>query len=380
MRAMHERMQTLLYVHGVCFQDTEAPVFGSVDLQGLANYFKAKYPDGQYDAKSRGKAIENELWIEAVKGIAIHEVGHSLGLLHNFASSYDSANYHPQYWQLRTHDGASTASCNGEPRTGDTFSAASDSCMGPRYLDPETDDEQGFGAESRPGIMYFGQTSVMEYPLERFGESSGLGQYDAHAMKALYGRVLETIDDEAHGGFTVKESLKFAPRLETQLTEQDRVVRKTRAVRGAGVAKPTHYTELARLMKVFDPRALPRRDRRGEGAGGLASRPRQGLRAAVQGPRRVARLRARAHGSAVADLPRALDAHQGRDRRPARGRCAGCTATEPSAPTSTPLRRTPGRTRTRSRKRRSSASRATTRGPTSGARTASTTTSRSRSA
>lgn len=252
LRMMSHDIDALLEMRGVCFHDTQAPVFGSVDLQGLARYFKEKYPDGQYDAKSRGEAIYDDLVVEAFKGIAIHEVGHSLGLLHNFTSSWDAQNYHPAYWQLRTHDGASTASCHGTPRSGDVESEANDDCMGPRYLDPATKDEQGLGDESRPGIDYFGQTSVMEYSLERFGETVGLGQYDAHAMKALYGRVLETMDDEEHGGLDRKTQETFAPRLESQLIEQDRVVRSTAPFSGQRFAKPTHYTEVARLMKTFD--------------------------------------------------------------------------------------------------------------------------------
>lgn len=253
LRDVRHDLSALLETHGMCFHEGEAPVFGSIDLQGLARYFKAKYPDGAYDAKSRGEAIYRDLVVEAFKGIAIHEVGHSLGLLHNFASSWDAPNFHPQYWQLRTHEGASEASCDGAPRSGDTRSAGADHCMGPRYLDPSTDDEQGLADESRPGIDYFGQTSVMEYSLERFGETVGLGQYDAQAMKALYGRVLETFDDAAHGGFSPKDQAAFAPRLESQLADEDRVVRSSAPFVGQSFAKPTHYTEVARLMKVFDP-------------------------------------------------------------------------------------------------------------------------------
>jgi hypothetical protein len=251
-RAAQERIETMMHIKGVCFGEHHAPILGSLELPGLARYFDEKYPLSEYDVVARGELIYRDLWIEAYKGIAIHEVGHSLGLLHNFASSWDSANYHPQYWQLRTHDGASTASCQGVPRTGDTASVESDHCMGPRYLDPETDDELGLAGESRPSITYFGNTSVMEYTLERFGETVGLGQYDSHAMKALYGRVLETFEDADRGGLSPEEQLDFAPRLETQLTEMDRVVRTDGPFAGQRFAKPTHYTELARRMKVFD--------------------------------------------------------------------------------------------------------------------------------
>jgi len=77
--------------------DTEAPVAGSVDMQGLAGWFKNKYPG---DPGERGQKIYHDLWVEAFKGIAIHEMGHSLGMLHQFASSWDSPNYNPQYWQM----------------------------------------------------------------------------------------------------------------------------------------------------------------------------------------------------------------------------------------------------------------------------------------
>lgn len=225
--------QGQLEAKGACFHDSTLAGSGSVHSPSLAGYFRARYSG--LDPDERGKHIYGDLLREAVKGIALHEVGHSLGLRHNFASSWDAPNYNPQYWQLRTNESSSTAPC-AEPRSGTT-----DSCMGPRYLDPMTRDEEGLGEESRPGIDYFANTSTMEYQLERFGETVGLGTYDQHAMKTLYGRVLETLDDRA---IPVPAQRDFAAKNYSQLNERDLVRR--------GHDLLAHYTTTARLLKVFD--------------------------------------------------------------------------------------------------------------------------------
>ncbi len=233
--ALRELTTAELRSRGVCYLDSEAPAAGSVMLPSLAGWFKQKY--GTLDPTERGKRIYDDLWKESVKGIALHEIGHSLGMLHQFASSWDSPNYNPQYWQLRTNEGQSTDSCNGKPRNG-----ALDTCMGPRYLDPETPDEQGLANESRPGILYFANTSTMEYQVERGGETVGLGTYDQHAMKALYGRVIETFDEKA---IPLKDQQNFRFKTWSQLSDNDLVV-------DGNNVRNVHYTELARRMKVFD--------------------------------------------------------------------------------------------------------------------------------
>ncbi len=233
--ALHKWHGENMAERGACFHESTLAGVGSVYQASLAGYFGAKYRD--LDAKARGEKIYDDLWREAVKGIGLHELGHSLGLRHNFASSWDAPNFQPQYWQLRTAEGRAKEACRGPRGAGD------DSCMGPRYVDPMTTDEQGLAGEPRPGIDYFANTSTMEYQIERFGETSGLGTYDLHAMKSLYGRVLEAMDD----GVVPKERQKaLALKTFTQLQEKD-LVRN-----GQGFF--AHYTTTARLANVFDPK------------------------------------------------------------------------------------------------------------------------------
>lgn len=219
-----------LHARGVCTQDTESPL-GNIDTAALAPYFKAKY--GSLSAEERGKRIYEDLVKESIKGIGLHEFGHSMGLYHNFASSWDAPNYAPQYWQLRTDEGQAAGACTS------ARSGSKDSCLGPRWLDPATADEMGRGDEARPSIDYFANTSTMEYPGGRFFETRGLGTYDLFAMKALYGRVLETIDDRV---IPAKDQTPFKFRTWTHRLERDIVGNNF-----------SHYTDVARALKVFDP-------------------------------------------------------------------------------------------------------------------------------
>lgn len=245
-----QRLMQALGQRGVCYLDKLTSI-GTPDIHGLGVYYKAKYPT--LTGQEFADRVYEDLWVQIYKGIALHEIGHSLGLLHNFTSSWDAANYDPQYWQLRTHDGASTASCQGSPRPAGS-APAQDTCMGPRYLDPETDDELGLDQEPRPGLNYYAHTSTMEYQNARFFETIGLGQYDVMAMKALYGRVLETMDNRELNALDQGDMLTLN---ESQRNE-DWPVYNPEFEFGVSV----HYTELARRLRLFDPaRCRPATDK-----------------------------------------------------------------------------------------------------------------------
>jgi hypothetical protein len=127
--------------------------------------------------------------------------------------------------------------------------------MGPRYLDPPSDEELGIApaGAAHAGINYFGNTSTMEYQWERFGETVGLGAYDVYAMGILYGRVIETMEpDTARGGFAPADQQRFSARLRSQLSELDQIDWTDPVLNESGVL-PIHYTELARQMRIFDP-------------------------------------------------------------------------------------------------------------------------------
>lgn len=119
---------------------------------------------------------------EYTKGVLAHELGHSMGLRHNFAASFDSLNYDAAYWQLRTRNGTVTEACPEGTEDGTA-------CIGPRWRDPITDEE----LENNIGM--YATTSVMDYPGDTSQDARLLGKYDRAAMRFVYGGVVDVWAD-----------------------------------------------------------------------------------------------------------------------------------------------------------------------------------------
>ena len=123
-------------------------------------------------------------------GVYAHEFGHSIGLRHNFAGTFDSLNYDEQYWQLRTKNGSVTKECPAGTTDGST-------CIGPRYSDPLTQEEID------QGIGQFATSSVMDYPGDQQLDMHLLGKYDRAAARFGYAGI---VDVWAAKGLSVKGS------------------------------------------------------------------------------------------------------------------------------------------------------------------------------
>lgn len=136
------------------------------DVEGIVRRYAMQYEAGQDD----------ELWRvlreEIFAAVAEHEVGHTLGLRHNFQGSYDSINYPDNYWNLRQE--------NLQPV---------EDVQGLFDLNRLTDTQKSEGMRQ---LQY---SSIMDYGFSWQSDLNGIGRYDEAAIIFGYTSHLSPVAD-----------------------------------------------------------------------------------------------------------------------------------------------------------------------------------------
>ncbi|MCK6571975.1 zinc-dependent metalloprotease [Myxococcota bacterium] len=143
------RFDTHLRAHLVERSDLFEP-----NIEGIVEKYKGRT---DYDA------IWRELRAEVFASTAEHEVGHTLGLRHNFQGSYDSLNYFDEYWDLRAEN------LNPVETLGDLYDLLT--------LTP---------AQSEGMMRQKQYSSIMDYGMSWANDINGIGKYDAAAIAFGY--------------------------------------------------------------------------------------------------------------------------------------------------------------------------------------------------
>ena len=156
--ARAQELEAGLLLAGQHAVDLDHGVYSSPSLVGMA----AAWRDEGLSYEQIFERIRDETFVATT----LHEIGHTMGLRHNFAGSTDAWNYDDQYWKLRAAGR-----------------------VAPRHVDPETPEE--LNAQ----IREFQYSSIMDYPGEANGDWHGLGRYDHAAIRFIYGQLVEVMTE-----------------------------------------------------------------------------------------------------------------------------------------------------------------------------------------
>ncbi len=137
------------------------------------------------DLKDKGmKSAEvlRLLEIAVLQSTAEHEIGHTLGLRHNFAGSYDALNFPREFWDVQGADGV----------------------FPPKAKTP------GYIAQKIDEYRY---SSIMEYPARFNADIQGVGAYDRAAIMFGYAGMVEVFNNppvDPMANFSDTFDLKYA--------------------------------------------------------------------------------------------------------------------------------------------------------------------------
>jgi len=130
---------------------------------GIAKELAERYAGTPAATPAEDEAQQREIWMEirkrVLRAVSEHEVGHTLGLRHNFEGSSDALNFHDDYWKLRG------------PK--------------PKYGDPMTQEQQD------GKMVELEYSTVMDYGSRFNSDIHGVGKYDRAAIRFGYGNIVE---------------------------------------------------------------------------------------------------------------------------------------------------------------------------------------------
>ncbi len=135
---------------------------------GLAMYIKERMEEDGWTHDDAYQYIRQEIFAS----VMTHEVGHTVGLRHNFQGTFDSINYFDEYWDLRGENLRQTVATVGDLQEMSTPTQ--------NQIDGRMGDYQ--------------YSSVMDYTGRFSNDMQGLGRYDEAAIIFAYGGAVEVFD------------------------------------------------------------------------------------------------------------------------------------------------------------------------------------------
>ena len=172
-----ERSQTFAEHNVLSAADFTRAVDSLVTYSGVADRFKDATRD----------EIAAYFAYKMMIGTQLHEVGHTVGLRHNFNASLDALNYHDEYWKIQE------AVARGDISADETSSIPLD--VAKEVVLGDLEHHEGEKLEYLNDTE-FRLASVMDYTGDLTGRFAGLGKYDQAAINFVYGHSVQVWSDD----------------------------------------------------------------------------------------------------------------------------------------------------------------------------------------
>lgn len=132
--------------------------------------------------------IKQHVREQTYKAVMLHEVGHTIGLRHNFGGSADPLNYMDEYWAVRPN----TFNLLSNQLTGEDLMKINCTVI-------DASNQAACEAQTDARMVEYQQTSIMDYGSRFNSDYQGLGKYDWAAIAAGYGDLVEVFDQDVSG-------------------------------------------------------------------------------------------------------------------------------------------------------------------------------------
>ena len=174
-----------------------------------------------------GDALFDYLRERIFRGVMLHEVGHTVGLRHNFGASADALNYQDEYWPLRDQTILDAP--------GTVQEVLEMNCEAESVRNAEACEEQ------RNSKMHeYQYSSIMDYGAKFNSDIHGLGKYDIAAIASGYGDIVEVLAPEVTDGMLGADKAVLV------------AVSDVRTPLAGSLPEAMHYTELPALFGGVD--------------------------------------------------------------------------------------------------------------------------------
>lgn len=138
------------------------------------------------------------LRVNAFRAVTLHELGHNMGLRHNFVASFDRGNYFPEYWDIKLLSADQFQEQYGRAAPSDLTPFRSNNEtpeeFAVRYAEWDRDRNLLRVIEESNGSRLYKYSSIMDYHAAYYGDWQGLGNYDHAAMRFLYAGLVDRVN------------------------------------------------------------------------------------------------------------------------------------------------------------------------------------------